>query len=335
MGKQKNRFSFDSSDLFIYIWSKRKPLLWIAVLAIIISLGCSYLIKPKFKSTVVMFPASSASISKSIFNNGASKEDILKFGGQEEGEQLMQILLSTQIRDRIIQEFNLVKHYKIDTSARYWKSNLYGEYKENITFRRTELMSVVIDVVDNSPDTAARIANEISNLIDSVMDHVQHERALMSFKIVEREHNDLQNQIEMIQDSIKKINELSIIGFGKNAVAYHKAYANSIVQEKTQGVKILENKLKLIGKYGGTFTMLNNLLDYQIHRLSDLNETYMEAKIDAEHAISHKFIIDKAYASDKKDSPKRILIVLVSTLASLLFALLVIVIQDSINNKKV
>src|SRR5208337_4317617 len=229
-----------------------------------------YLIKPKFKSTVVMFPASSASFSKTLFNSGSSKEDILKFGGQEEGEQLMQILLSSQIRDRIVNTFQLIRHYNIDTTKQYWKSRLFNEYKENISFRRTEFMSVLIEVVDCSPDTAAQIANEISNLIDSVMDRVQKERAIASFKTVEKEYLALQQEVKNIQDSINMINEISVVGFDKNALAYHKEYAKAIAEGKIQNVQLLEKKLKLIGKYSGTYSMLNNLLEFETRRLSEL-----------------------------------------------------------------
>ena len=336
MGKHKNRFKFDSVNLVSYIWSKRRILLWVAIFAILISFIVSLLIKPKFKSTVVMFPASSASISKSLLSTSSSysREDILKFGGQEEGEQLMQILLSSQIRERIVQKFQLAKHYNIDTTSRYWRSKLTNEYNDNITFHRTEYMSVVIDVLDHNPEMAALIANEISNQIDSVMNRVQHERAMQAFHVVEKEYSDLQSQLSKIQDSIKSISELNVIGFDKAANAYHAAYAKSLSQGKTQGIKVLENKLRIVAKYEGTYLMLTRLLQQETERMSAMNEKYMEAKVDAEQFIPHKFIIDKAYKSDKKDSPKRMLIVLFSTLSALFFALLIVVIQDSINFKK-
>ena len=331
MGKQKNRFKFDSVNVLNFIWIKRKLLLWVALIAIIISTIFSYRIKPKFKSTVLMFPVTSASVSRSIFNSAFARDDLIKFGNQEDGEQLMQILLSSQIRDMVAKDFNLAKHYGINTNDKYWKTNLIGEYKENISFRRTEFMSVVIEVLDHNPDTAALIANDISNLVDSVVNHAQNERTLKSLNAVNLEYSNVQKRMAGLEDSINFINNAGLVGYDGNAIAYHKAYAKAIAEGKTAGIKTLENKLKLISKYAVTYNKLNNLLSIETQKLRELRETYLEAKVEAEHIMPHKFVIDKAYPSDKKDSPKRMMIILFSTLSAMFFALLKAAVQEKIS----
>jgi uncharacterized protein involved in exopolysaccharide biosynthesis len=47
--------------------------------------------------------------------------------------------------------------------------------------------------------------------------------------------------------------------------------------------------------------------------------------------MPHKFVIDKAYPSDKKDSPKRMMIILFSTLSAMFFALLIAAVQEKIS----
>ena len=46
--------------------------------------------------------------------------------------------------------------------------------------------------------------------------------------------------------------------------------------------------------------------------------------------LPHKFIVDQAYPSEKKAYPKRSIIVMVSTAASFLFTLILLIIIDSL-----
>ena len=281
-----------------------------------------------------MFPASSASISKTLISNvGNPKDDLLKFGAEEEGEQLLQVLNSEEIRSRIIQKYNLAKHYKIDTATHFWKTRLYNEYKGNITFRRTEYMSVIIEVLDTQTDTAAFIANEISNQVDTVMTRIQHDRAKQALAIVEKEYNDMVNQMDQMGDSLKKIRELGVINYKSQSKAFNDAYAKVLVQGNAQGIKLIEAKLKILAKYGGNYNAISDLLLDETLRLSELKGKYMEAKVDAEQSISHKFVVDKAYSSEKKAYPIRSLIVLVSTLSTFFVALLLLIMRDSITHK--
>ncbi|HEX2936924.1 MAG TPA: Wzz/FepE/Etk N-terminal domain-containing protein [Bacteroidales bacterium] len=335
MGKNKHRFNFDSSDFMAYIWSKRKTLLTISLVAAVFSAIVSLLITPKYQSSVILFPASSASLSQSLLSvNSNSQNDIMKFGTEQEGEQLMQVLNSAEIRDRIIQKFNLYKHYKIDTTGRYWRTKLYSEFKSNIKFHRTEYMSVVIDVLDTDRDTAAYIANEISNQVDTVMTRIQHERAQKALAVVEKEYVEMENQMNLLQDSLKRIRLLGVVDYATQAKGYNEAYATALGTGKIAGAKMIEDKIKILAKYGGAYEALRDLLSYETERLSILRGKYMAAKVDAEQSIPHKFVVDKAYRSEKKAYPKRSLIVLVSTVTAFMMALLFMIFQDSIAHRK-
>ncbi len=334
MGKHKNRIEYHSTDLVRFVWSRRKFLGSLIVLAAIISAIVSLFITPKFQSSVVMFPASSASVSKTLFStNSNSREDILKFGGEEEGEQLMQILYSAEIRNQIVKKFNLAHHYKIDTTSRYWRTSLFSEFKDNITFHRTEYMSVVVDVLDANPDTAALIANEISNQIDSVMTYIQRERAKKAFAIVGKEYLNLEYQINQLEDSLKHLHVLGIIDFKSQSKSFNDAYAKALEKGNSYGAKLLEKKLGILAKYGGAYVATRDLLKNETQRLSELKAKYMEAKVDAEQTIPHKFVVDKAYKAEKKTYPRRLLIVFISTLSAFFFALIMLIIFENINFK--
>jgi capsular polysaccharide biosynthesis protein len=166
-----------SINLLEFIFKRRKELFIIGLIAAVISAIASFVITPKFKSTVIMFPTQTSSISKALLAENSGKDDILKFGEEEEAEQMLQILNSDQIQAKVCEKFNLLDHYNIDKSDPFKYTKLYDEFKENISYERTEFMSVKIEVLDKDPQLAANICNTISELMDSVKNGMQKERA--------------------------------------------------------------------------------------------------------------------------------------------------------------
>lgn len=329
--KKKDQFDFNSSDFISYVWGNRRTLITITILAIIISAIISFTITPKFKSTVVMFPATTASISRSLLTeSGPYQQDILRFGEEEDAEQLMQVLNSEQIRENIISKFHLAEHYGIDTSSKFVKTKLQQEYKSNISFHRTEYRSVIIDVLDKDRTYAANIANEISNQIDTVINKMQKERAKKALQIVEKEYFALRAEKKHMEDSISYIMKQGVMDYESQAEVFNGAYAKALANGKLQGAKTLEQKLSILAKYGSNYVSLRDILTREADRLSTLGQKYMEAKVDAQQDLPHKFIIDRAYEAEKKSYPIRSLIVLVSAVSAFFIALLALVIKDSI-----
>lgn len=331
--KKKDQFDFNSTDFITYIWNRRVPLISVTLLAAIISAIVSLLITPKFKSTVVMFPATSTAVSKGLLSStGMYQLDILRFGEEEEAEQLMQVLNSEAIKASIIHKFNLYEHYELDSSARFARTKLQNIFKSNIKFRRTEFMSVVIEVLDKDPKMAAGIANEIANQVDTVMNKMQKERALKALALVEKEYNDLTIEMRKMEDSLAFIMRAGVMDYESQAEVFNDAYAKALADGKTGGTRVLEKKLGVLAKYGSAYVSLRNLLKSETERLSLVRQKYMEARVDAEQDLPYKYIVDRAYEAEKKSYPVRSLIVLVSAISAFFITLLAFVVKDSIKN---
>ncbi|MBK7213113.1 MAG: hypothetical protein IPH88_07425 [Bacteroidales bacterium] len=168
--KQPNT-EFNSSKLVLFVYRWRKAFLYTALAASVLSVifSSSYFIDPLYRSTVIMYPASSNSVSKALLNdNPGAKQDILEFGEDAQTEQMLQILNSNKIREKIIERFNLLSHYGIDSSSRYRNLRLNRKYESCISYKRTEYMAVKISVLDKDPQMAADISNTIAALLDSV-----------------------------------------------------------------------------------------------------------------------------------------------------------------------
>ncbi len=323
---------FDSTNLIFFFYRWRKPLLTIGLIALVVSSLVSIMIPSRYKSTVVMFPATTSSLSKALLTeNPSAKADVLQFGQEEEAEQMLQILNSDEIRDKICHKFNLLKHYKIDTTDQFKRTRLYDDFENNITFKRTEFMSVKIEVLDINPDTAAHIANCIAGLLDTAVTHMQRERAIKAFHIVGNEYEKKVRDVKVIADSMNKLNEKGMYDYESQSEVTSQQYVIAISKGDERAIKSLEEKLKIISRYGSAYLSVRDNLTLQTKQLNMLKIKFEEAKVDAEEEIPHKFIVNNAFPAERKSYPVRWVIVAGSTSSAILIAIICIIILDSLN----
>jgi uncharacterized protein involved in exopolysaccharide biosynthesis len=329
--KSKSKYNFDSTNLFVYIYKNFRILFAVSLLALIVSIVVSMVITPKFKSTVVLFPVASEPVAQTLLaTNGGNTEGIVAFGEDEDAERLLQVLKSEEIRDRIVQKYNLMEHYDIDTASKYPQTQLYEKYKSNISFKRTEYQSIDIDVLDEDPVIAANIANDIAALIDSTMNRMKHERAQKGLIIVQKAYNDLREQIALQEDSLDWIRKQGLNDYESMAEVLNDAYATALIENNEAAAKKIQAKLDLVSKYGNAYVSIRDYLEFEKKQLSELKAKYTQAQVEATQDLPHKFIVDKAYPAEKKSYPIRSLIVIISTLSAFLLALILLIIIDTV-----
>lgn len=324
---------FNSLKELAFLWDRRKPILYATVIAMIGSIifSSSFFIRPKFKSSVILFPATNSSISRSLLSDVAfEKENILQFGEEEQVEQMMQILYSDEIRERVIKDFDLMKHYRINKNSKFPKTKLKKVFEDNITFNRTEYLSVRIDVLDEDPIIAANIANRIGDLLDSVKTRMQQERAFKALGIVEKEYFDFLHYLESREDTLKKLRNLGVLDYYSQVERLSEAYGKALLASSGGAVKTIQNKMDTLAKYGGLYISISQDMQHDRIALSRLRTKFEEARIDATQKLPHKFIVNRATPAEKKTYPVRWLIVLVSTLGTLLMAILTVFIIENV-----
>lgn len=334
MAQQPVGSLFDSTNLVIFLWRKRKPIIIATLVAVAASVifSSEYFIPPRFKSSVIMFPTTNSSISKSLLSeNSFEKENILQFGEEEQVEQMLQILNSDEIRERIIAKFNLMDHYRIDQDGRYPKTELNRKFEENISFNRTEYLSVRIDVLDEDPNLAADMANEIAMLLDTVKTRMQHERALQALAIVEKEYRDFLKYLNAREDTLKMLRAKGVLDYDSQVERLSEAYGKALLAGNAGVIRQIESKMDTLAEYGGIYTSITQDMEHDREALSRLKTKYEESKVDANDKIPHKFVVNEAKPSEKKSYPVRWLIVLVSTMATFLLSVVLVIIIENIN----
>ncbi len=331
-----NNAELHSDDIFTFLLKWRKQLVIITLFAIVTSTIVSLFIQNKYKSTVVLFPTTTNSISKALISeNNNGKEDVLRFGEEEDAEQMIQILGSDEIRDYLTKKYNLYQHYDIDTSDVYKQTKLQKEYENNVSFEQTKFLSVKITVLDHDPDTASMIANEIAALIDTVKNRMIKEIAIPAFLIVEKKYSDQIEYVKSLEDSLTELRKLGVIDYESQAERITEQLSIAVLQGKKNAEKKLQEKLNILSKYGGAYVSIRNQLEYEKKQLTIIHTKYEEAKVDAESTLQHKFIVNKAYPAEKYYYPIRWLIVLVSTLSTIIIAIIALMFYEKIKNQKI
>ena len=328
---------FESKNIIDFLYNWRKVLFIIAIGSVLLSFIFSHpiFITPKYKSTVILMPTSTNSSARPLMSdNYIEKENILNFGEEEQVEQLLQVLNSNDIKIAIMDKYKLMEHYNIDSTSKYKYSRLFDEYNSNIHYTKTEFMAVEIEVLDKDRKIAASIANDIASFLDSAFNKMKKERAMQAFIVIEKQMDFQKTYIKSLEDSIFKIRALGINDYESQSERYNQALANAIVQNNTFAIKALEKKIELISKYGGSYVVLRNEIEYATKQLYEIRAKYFEAKVDIENKLPNKFVVDKGLVSDRKAYPIRWLIVVVSTFSTLLLGILLLMLVEKLHFKK-
>lgn len=335
--KSNSAFKMTSTNLIAFAWEKRTQLTVITIIAVIVSTIVSYKITELYKSTVILYPAPAASASKYLLTSAYSgRQTLHEFGEEEQCDQLIQVLSSENIKNRIIEKYNLFTHYEINPDGKYKNFEMNKEFRSKIRFRRTKFVSVSIEVMDKNPEIAAAIANDIADLVDSTMNDIHRERTMSGYKAVEKEYFTAVKQIQQMEDSLRVLQKMGILNIEYQTKELTLAYATALIEGKESVARVIDSKLKLLEKHAGTFNSLTQILTTEYSRLVVLRTRYTEAKVDAEQVLSYKYIVDNAVPADKKSYPKKSLIILQVTISAFVFAYILLLLISVIRtNKKI
>lgn len=326
--KQNKEFELNFLDITSIIWLKRRPLIIVSIITVVLSSIFSgpFFIKPKFKSEVIFYPTTINSIGNAMFTDLTQRQaDPLAFGEEEEAENALQLLNSSALQGRIVRNFDLMNHYRINSKSPL--TDLAKKMAKNIQFKRTRHLAVSITVLDEDPIKSAEIANGIAILYDSVKTEIQKQVSLEALQIVKDEFKNKEAEVWDLRTRLKELGQKGITNYEEQSRAISEELYKAVSQAKINSLKKQQNEL---AKYAGEFTYLNETLILELESLSKLRKRFEKAKVDVEKTLPQKFVLTSASPAEKKSYPIRWLIVLVVT-AVVTFSSIVVLL---INNRK-
>lgn len=317
----------------IYIW--RKPIVIVSAVAAVVSTIIAFLLSPQYKATAVVFPARSFSVSKLLIEqNMGAQEDYMDLGDEDDAEKLLQILNSSEIRLKIADKFNLWDNWRIDKKSPQALHYLKLKWEDMVSFKRTNFVSIKVEVYDYESYRSAEIANTILDLADSVKFNMNKQVAKVALDIVIKEYDNTTLRIKELEDSLQKIKDLGVIDYKAEVEAYTKSLAKAIEKGNESAANKLQAKLEILKKYGVVYEDLaGNLKKYRL-KYPLIKFKYDEAMVNYSSGIPSKFIVEKATANEKKERPIRWLIVLLSTASAFILALVYLLVTERLQNLK-
>lgn len=328
MSENAQEFDQERQSLMVFIWKKRKILITLSLIAAVASLIVSLMITPIFKSTAIVFSSASSTVSFSDRKN--FEEGSMDIGEEEHEEQLVQILQTDNLKNRIIEKFNLYERYGIQAEDKYRKFNMNKRWKGNIQFSRTKFGSINIDVYDIDPQVAADIANEIVALIDTVKNDILKERMISALKISQRKMDILVSENNTILDEMDSLSRLGVVSIEARANLYI-AYTDA---KSASDKAFFKSKIDANIEHGARFDALETLRDAKATINTQYEVAHQQAESDANTIFSHKFIVQQASPADKKDKPKKLIIILLSTIGTFIFVVFILLMNEKLKELK-
>ncbi len=318
--------NFNSNELLQFLWLKRNTIIIVTAIALVAGIGVSLLMPNYYMARAIVFPTKSNSVD---FNNN-SRNSVVEFGDEADAERLLQVLISPEIRDSLIETYDLYSHYEIEPDQSNPKFEFQKVYESNVVFSRTRYNSINIDVFDKDPQVATDMANDIVRLVDTVMNRMIRQRAIGPMYAVAHEVSLIREEMGDYSDRLKALSDSGVVSKNERG----DLYANFLTAKKSGDSKTaneIKKKIDASQKFGADYDIYSNLSEFFSLRYSNIldvnDQSRQYAATEIQQTIRHSY----AELPDKKAKPKRSIIVILITVSTLLLTIFLLLAKERIS----
>ncbi len=297
----------NTKDILVVLQLHWKKLAIVAAAAVMISafISSPLFIKPKYKSVAVIYPT-----------------NLMPFGHESNTEQLLQYLNSEEIKNNLTKRFDLFKHYDIDSSAEKAISKFNNYYRNNIKSSSTMYESIEIEVIDESPYFAQKLANGLIEEVDKLVTKLKQEKVSEYVTSYSNQLKIKKNEIDSLESKLKYMRmTYGLLDFKSQAKVMSKRMGKASLSDEE---KTLMRGLK---EFGGEYILLQEQLGVETSSYKELKLSYDKNLLNMNGHLSYSTIVSKPNLPDKKCAPLRGVIVIIFTLSALLLASVFILIS--------
>ncbi len=297
-----------SNYSFVKIISKWKiHLLIISLVSIAIGVFISspIVITPKYKSTAIVYPT-----------------NLFEYSKESTTEQMFQILLSNDIKFKMLDAFQLDKHYKLDRKEPLFITYFLKEYDDNVSVSKTEYESVEIKVLDKDPKIAAAMVDSLISFYNQKVGELHKVKQKEMIEIMSKAIAQKRKEIDSIEKQLTDMRtRYGILNYTQQSLELTKG----LLSGNKQAVELYKN-LEL---YGGLYKELDSLSWHNRKELIYFKYQYENAVREYNKKISYALVVQHPFPADKKSYPVRWLIVLLTWMGGTIIALIVISMIES------
>ena len=220
------------------------------------------------------------------------------------------------------------EHYEIDTTKVGSKFETEKTFDENINISKTEYEAVRLEVLDTDPLKAYEIAIAMIDQFDKKTRKLHREKSEEVVVILGDQLEKKSAEIDSIGTALKELKvKYGILDYKSQSKEASKEYYKSLGsnQQKTSDIT---TSIRNLEEKGNDFVELNEKMESSIKVYNRIKIDYDNAVRDVEKKLTYTNVVIKPALSDKKAYPVRWIIVVSSTLASLFFALIAVMIIE-------
>jgi hypothetical protein len=188
--------------------------------------------------------------------------------------------------------------------------------------------------MDWNPDTAALMANDIVQLLDTVKNNMIKERVAAAYEVIKSEYELTKSNIDLLIDTLTSLGELGVVSQIERA-EIKAGYSQALISGRSDAVTELKAIIDANHKYGAIHKGFVEKLENETKRLSELKSVYQQARANFEARLSYQFVSEVAFAADKKAYPIRWLIVVMSCISAFVFSIFLLIILDKFKEMRV
>lgn len=310
--------NFRSTGLLVLLWKWRVHLLvilFVSGVGAFIFSGPQF-IKPMFSSEAILYPS-----------------NLIPYSTESPTEQMLQLLQSSEIRDSIIAQFDLMKHYEINPAkTKFPRTELYDTYHSNIKFSQTEYESVRIEARDADPQMAAQIVNSIIRLLNMKARSLQREKSMEIVVIEQNQLDAKRKEIDSLSIALKAITDkYNIIDYQSQVSALTRNYYRALSEKKSSSaldeMRTMMNNLR---DQGEQYNALKGMIDRANMQYNEIKISLETAQKDVGKQLTYSNTVAYPMPDERKSYPSRLLIVIMTMASTLVLTLVIIAVSENL-----
>ena len=354
-------------DLIKYLWSRKKFIITTVFIITSISIVICLFLPKWYKSTAILMPTTNDDSALSLLSGGLSGMSFGRmFGNNTDQFKILAIIKSRTFKTQIVKKFNLVEKYNVDNTEEAVK-----ELDDNIDAGIGDEMQIYIGMWDQDQDKIADMVNYAVHCLDSINISISTKKAreMKEFmKYRDEKKIDKLNTIQanlttyMKSENVFSLENQVLVGLENAgqiqaaiiAAEIELAIAKSATSDNTPNTQMIEEKIDLLQKKYNSLILAKNpnsilpkfdnipeigvhlekakrKVEYYSLMLQYLGPQYEKAKIDEKRDLPTIEILDYGVRPERKDKPKRALIVILVAFLSTALSSAYVLINDKEN----
>lgn len=274
---------------------------------------------PKYKSTAFVYPV-----------------NVLAYSEESTTEQMLQVFSSNDIKEKMLNAFNLDKHYNLDKNDPHFYSYFLYEFSENVSISKTEYESVNINVLDKDPKVACNMVDSLISFFDQKMAELHRQKNYEMVYIKNRELNKKRNELDSLEkkQTLLKTN-YNIIDIAGQTKELTRGYMNLVNSGKgeSQAAREIDSTLKNFKEKTEEYNHTGALIYAAGIEYNTIKNDYEKHLSEVQKKITYSQVVEHPIPADKKAYPVRWAVVAVTLITSLIFSLMIIAFIDSKRKK--